>query len=152
VNDPTTLKLSGHTVSLMHGDTLCTDDISYQTYRKQVRDPSFQQMFLSKSIEERLAIARQIREQSKKNYQQRTDDRIMDVNQQAVEDEFKALNCKLLIHGHTHRPAIHRNKEQGHYRIVLGDWYAQESYLKYEDGVLELKSKGEKETLNLNEI
>ena len=111
------------TILLSHGDKLCTDDTDYMAFRKMVHDPQWQQDFLSRSIEERIAIARSMREQSKQRGQQKAAD-IMDVNQHAVQELMLAHNTYILIHGHTHRPAQHHFKlnNQPAERIVLPDW------------------------------
>ena len=111
------------TILLSHGDKLCTDDTDYMAFRKMVHDPQWQQDFLSRSIEERIAIARSMREQSKQKGQQKPT-QIMDVNQQAVEKLMFDNNTLTLIHGHTHRPAQHHFKlnNQPAERIVLPDW------------------------------
>jgi UDP-2,3-diacylglucosamine hydrolase len=130
LTEPTTIDLYGTPTLLMHGDTLCTDDIEYQKFRTMVRDPSFISDFLSKSVEERIAISAKYREISKTETASKEMD-IMDVNQQQVEDSMVEYQVSQLIHGHTHRPAIHDfsvdNKAMK--RIVLGDWYKQGSVL-----------------------
>jgi UDP-2,3-diacylglucosamine hydrolase len=130
IDDPTVINLYGIPTLLMHGDTLCTDDIDYQKFRAMVRDPHWQKDFLDKSTEERLAMAAKLREASKEAMSNKTMD-IMDVNQDAVESAMSEHGIHQLIHGHTHRPAIHDfivNK-QNMKRIVLGDWYEQGSVL-----------------------
>ncbi len=108
---------------LMHGDQLCTDDTEYQSFREMVRNPAWQQAFADKPINERIAIAKQLRSASKARGMEKADD-IMDVNEQAVETAFKHADVDLMIHGHTHRPDIHTTKLDGRTRsrIVLGDW------------------------------
>ena len=108
---------------LMHGDQLCTDDLEYQAFRQTVRDPSWQSMFLSKSIEERIAIAENLRNESQMRGAEKSQ-AIMDVNQDTVEQVMRNANVTRLIHGHTHRPALHqlRVNNQPAERIVLGDW------------------------------
>ena len=130
IEDPTIINLYGTATLLMHGDTLCTDDIDYQKFRTMVRDPRWKNDFLAKSSEERLAVAAKYREISKTETAKKNMG-IMDVNQQAVEAAMSEHNTSQLIHGHTHRPAIHdftinKNKMK---RIVLGDWYNQGSVL-----------------------
>ncbi len=131
LNDPTIIDLYGTSTLLMHGDTLCTDDVDYQEFRSQVRNPAWQSDFLSKPIEERLAISKHARQESTKRTKEKSED-IMDVNPQAVEETFRQHEALQIIHGHTHRPAIHKlvidNKPVK--RIVLGDWYSQASVLK----------------------
>ena len=112
----------------MHGDQLCTDDHEYMEFRKLLRNPQWQNDFLSKSIAERLEVARQLRaaSQSKNAEKSMT---IMDVNPQAVTQAMSDADVSLLIHGHTHRPAVHEDT-QGLRRIVLGDWDTQGWYLE----------------------
>lgn len=123
LDDPTVIDLYGKPALLMHGDTLCTNDIEYLKFRAQVRHPLFQQDFLSKPIHERIAIAKHIRDISKTEGQNKAYD-IMDVTPQAVLDAMAQHHVDLLIHGHTHRPATHdvtvNNKPAQ--RMVLGDW------------------------------
>ncbi len=111
------------TILLSHGDKLCTDDTDYMAFRKMVHNPQWQQDFLSRSIEERIAIAHSMREQSKQRGQQKPT-QIMDVNQQAVEKLMLDNNTLILIHGHTHRPDLHHFNlnNQAARRIVLPDW------------------------------
>lgn len=117
---------------LLHGDQLCTDDNAYMSFRELVRNPAWQQQFLAKTIEERLQIANQIRQQSKQSNAEKTE-QIMDVAPATVADKFNRHNCNLMLHGHTHRPAIHENQEGT--RIVLGDWDEKGWYIRWdEDG------------------
>lgn len=115
---------------LMHGDELCIDDAAYQTFRDQVRDPTWQQSFLEKSIEERLAIARKIRDESQQQNSNK-EDYIMDVNIRFCEEILLKEECQILIHGHTHRPSIHTNinGNESLTRVVLGDWSSSGYYL-----------------------
>ena len=106
ISDPTVIDLYGTPTLLMHGDTLCTDDVGYQAFRQQVRDPKWQQQFLSMPVEQRLQMANQARQESKKHTSE-TKLEIMDVNDQAVQAIMQEYNINRLIHGHTHRPAIH---------------------------------------------
>ncbi len=131
IDDLYKIKLQGQDAVLMHGDTLCTDDIEYQKFRQVVRSGAWKQDILSKTLEQRIQIARNLREQS----QQSTADKqeaIMDVNQDATDRVFIDNNVRLLIHGHTHRPAIHHKKVNAMdtTRIVLGDWFEHGSYLR----------------------
>ncbi|WP_395375645.1 UDP-2,3-diacylglucosamine diphosphatase [Marinicella sp. W31] len=111
---------------LTHGDALCTDDQAYQAVRRIVREPSWQQDFLLKSISERIAFAEEARKKSSQHTQTANDD-IMDVNQQAVSNLFDEHAQTLCIHGHTHRPAVHRHDNNT--RVVLGDWHNSSSYV-----------------------
>ncbi len=129
--DPTRLDLYGAPTLLMHGDSLCLDDVDYMTFRKQVRDPIWQKNFLAKSVAERHAIARNFREISKNSAANKKPE-IMDVNQNAVEAIMRQHHVHRLIHGHTHRPREHVFQLDGQTarRMVLGDWYEQGSVLR----------------------
>lgn len=129
--DPTVIELGGERVLLMHGDTLCTDDVEYQKFRSLVRDPRWQQQFLAKPLAERRAFAAQARGESRKHTSTAKME-IMDVNQGAVEAAMREHQVHKLIHGHTHRPATHAFTLDGSAaeRIVLGDWYEQSSVLR----------------------
>jgi UDP-2,3-diacylglucosamine hydrolase len=131
VSDPCTRELAGQSCLLMHGDSLCTRDAAYQAFRAQVRDPAWQQVALAKPLQERRAIAEQMRATSKSMSSNKAED-IMDVTQEEVERQLIAHGCSTLIHGHTHRPAVHKFSIQGKalQRIVLGDWDAQGWYLE----------------------
>ncbi|VAW80280.1 UDP-2,3-diacylglucosamine diphosphatase [hydrothermal vent metagenome] len=124
IDDPTIITLYGQRILLMHGDLLCSDDTEYQLLRKQVRDPRWQEEVLKNSVETRLTMARQAREQSAMSILGKSDD-IMDVNQHTVEHYMQTSNADLLIHGHTHRPGTHSLTISGATakRVVLGDWY-----------------------------
>lgn len=128
--EPSTIDLYGTPTLLLHGDILCTDDLPYQEFRRMVRDPQWQQALLAKSPEERLALAKQYRETSQLETGSK-DEAIMDVNQDAVAQTLRDHELLQMIHGHTHRPAIHEFDLDGQAarRIVLGDWYEQGSVL-----------------------
>lgn len=128
--EPTTIDLYGTPTLLLHGDILCTDDLPYQEFRRMVRDPQWQAAMLAKSPEQRLALARQYRETSRLETGNK-DEAIMDVNAQAVAQTLREHRLSQMIHGHTHRPAIHDFELDGQpaRRIVLGDWYEQGSVL-----------------------
>jgi UDP-2,3-diacylglucosamine hydrolase len=129
--DPTVIELGGERVLLMHGDTLCSDDVDYLKFRALVRDPRWQQQFLAKPLAERRAFAAQARGESRQHMSTVAPE-IMDVTQDAVAAAMRAQGVRTLIHGHTHRPATHRFELDGHpaRRIVLGDWYEQDSVLR----------------------
>lgn len=142
LNDPTTIELHNHEpVLLMHGDTLCTDDVEYQEYRRLVRDPRWQREFLALTPEKRLETARHYRGESMKRTAGKSA-AIMDVSQQAVVEAMTRHRVSYLIHGHTHRPGIHDFSIDGNTarRIVLGDWYEQGSVLEWGEGGFELKT------------
>ncbi|MFC3195655.1 UDP-2,3-diacylglucosamine diphosphatase [Marinicella sediminis] len=130
LQEPHVIELQGEPVLLVHGDAECTDDLAYQQIRQQFRDPQWQNHFLSLSIEQRIEFAQKAR-QASQQHTQSSEQTIMDVNQQAIDDLFDHHQVKTLIHGHTHRPAIHANN--GRRRIVLGDWHHQSSFLKVDD-------------------
>lgn len=134
------IDLYGTPTLLMHGDTLCTDDLDYQKARAVFRDPKWQAQVLTWTIPQRLQRAQEMREVSENSTRYKTE-AIMDVNQDSVEQTMLEAGVTRLIHGHTHRPAIHDFDLNGQnaQRIVLGDWYTQSSFLRVEaDGELEL--------------
>ena len=133
--DPVEIDLYGTPTLLMHGDTLCTDDLAYQAFRAQVRNPAWQQAALARTLPERLAMAQDLRERSE-GAKQGKPMSIMDVSAEAVDRAFSGSGARLLIHGHTHRPARHVHRLQGAERIrwVLGDWYDRGNYLEATPG------------------
>ena len=128
--DPTLINLYGKQALLMHGDTLCIEDVKYQAFRKKARNRLNQWLFLTLPIKLRKKIVNGIREKRKK-YTSQTEPIIMDVTSQAVEQAFQSTGVNLIIHGHTHRPAIHRWHEK--IRVVLPMWHTQGGYLEYQD-------------------
>ncbi|MGQ0578765.1 MAG: UDP-2,3-diacylglucosamine diphosphatase [Betaproteobacteria bacterium] len=130
LSDTTLVKLYGMPTLLMHGDTLCSDDLEYQKFRAMVRDPAWQHAFLAKPPAERERLAREIRGQSEQAKQLK-DMAIMDVAPATVEEVLRSHAYPRLIHGHTHRPARHEHVVDGRSceRWVLADWYEQGSYL-----------------------
>jgi UDP-2,3-diacylglucosamine hydrolase len=139
--DPSVIEIEGERVLLMHGDTLCTDDVPYQKFRAQTRDPNWQRAFLARPVAERQQFAEQARAESKR-YTRSVADAITDVNENAVRGALRDHDVDRLLHGHTHRPAIHRLAVGGStaLRIVLGDWYEQESHIRYERDVRDAAS------------
>ena len=130
--DPSVVDLYGTPTLLMHGDSLCIDDAPYQAFRGLSRSPDWQRQFLSRSIEERRAFADQARSESQRYTQAGENAGLMDVNQDAVAAAMRAAGVKRMIHGHTHRPAIHAFELDGQAveRIVLKDWYRKGSVLR----------------------
>lgn len=121
---------NGQQALIMHGDQLCIDDAEYQQFRSLVRNPAWQADFLSKPLQERLDIAQNLRAASKEKTSGKAQE-IMDVNPDSVRSALQNANCTLIIHGHTHRPAVHHqqiDKDSG-CRIVLGDWDTDFWYL-----------------------
>ncbi|MGD8976178.1 MAG: UDP-2,3-diacylglucosamine diphosphatase [Gammaproteobacteria bacterium] len=133
LEDPAIMAIEGEPVLLMHGDTLCTDDVEYQRFRGMVRDPIWQQHFLARSADHRIAMVRQARDASRIETSGKPAE-IMDVNQAAVEQAIREHGVHTLIHGHTHRPAIHHFvvDETPSTRIVLGDWHQEGSVLRWD--------------------
>jgi len=131
IHEPCIIELYSRRTLLLHGDTLCTDDVAYQKFRSMVRDPAWQTELLAKTPEQRLALAREYRAMSKSETAQKQDS-IMDVNQHSVEQCMRDNGVLHLIHGHTHRPAFHSFEINGQRaeRIVLGDWYDKGNYLR----------------------
>ncbi len=129
LDEPQQLQLGNQRALLIHGDTLCTDDHDYQQFRNLVRSPAWQAEFLGQPLVERQRVAAQLRSDSVAAMAQKTLD-IMDVNPQAVQDCFRQNRVDTIIHGHTHRPAVHRYDESL-VRFVLGDWNPGPSYLSW---------------------
>ncbi|MDQ3286938.1 MAG: UDP-2,3-diacylglucosamine diphosphatase [Pseudomonadota bacterium] len=134
--DPAVVLLHGTTTLLMHGDLLCTDDVSYQAFRAKTRDPQWRSQFLAQPLAARLAFAQQARAASKAHQtglqQQGTIESIADVAPGTLKSMLRRFGIDTLIHGHTHRPATHTLDVNGRpcRRIVLGDWYEQGSVLR----------------------
>ncbi|HEU4858142.1 MAG TPA: UDP-2,3-diacylglucosamine diphosphatase [Rhodanobacteraceae bacterium] len=131
LEDGAVIDLYGTPTLVLHGDVLCTDDAAYLAFRRQVRDPAWQAAFLARPLVERRAFAAQARDASRAHTAQ-TDMAIMDVNQDAVDTALRRAGVTRMVHGHTHRPAIHDFELDGKpaQRIVLGDWYQQGSVLR----------------------
>ncbi|WP_129780556.1 UDP-2,3-diacylglucosamine diphosphatase [Peristeroidobacter soli] len=140
--DGTLIELYGQRVLLMHGDTLCIDDPDYQRLRRIVRNPFVQFVLRRLSLGRRQKLAARMRAGSKKHIESkdRTAPQIMDVNQGAVWRTFEQEHADAIVHGHTHRPAVHDVSvgDQVFKRIVLGDWYEQGSVLRWDERGFEL--------------
>ena len=121
LQDPCVLELAKQKILLSHGDALCIDDTDYMAFRKQVRSSAWQESFLAKPLSERQQIAKDLRTQSKARQQKQTD--YVDVDTNTARVWLHENDCKLLIHGHTHRPASH-DLGNGLNRMVLSDWEA----------------------------
>jgi UDP-2,3-diacylglucosamine hydrolase len=121
--DPSVVELGGQPIVLMHGDSLCTRDTTYQAFRAQARDPQWQAQVLSLPIDERVALAARLREQSGEATSNKAE-AIMDVTPDEVVAALREQGVTTLIHGHTHRPDVHELEVDGQpaRRIVLGDW------------------------------
>ncbi len=140
LDDPLLIDLYGTKTLLSHGDALCTDDAEYMAFRQQVRDPAFQQQFLAKPLSERRATVEKMRQQSEQSKKIKSMD-IMDVTDSAVVDLLREYHHPRLIHGHTHRPALHQHEVDGKIceRYVLKDWGETGGYLWCDKSMLAAK-------------
>jgi len=140
IGDPMVATLGGREVVLMHGDTLCTDDVAYQNFRAMARAKPFQDEFLAKPLALRRTLAQEYRAKSEQA-KRATPEEIMDVTPGAVIEAFRrhALSC--LIHGHTHRPATHALEVDGRRceRWVLPDWDRRGGYIVAEGDRLRME-------------
>lgn len=125
------LELYGKRLLIMHGDTLCTDDSGYQRFRQKVQQRWLQKLFLALPLFMRQRIALKMRDGSKQANSSK-DMAIMDVNPQTVTETMVRNNTPLLIHGHTHRPAVHllEINDRPAQRLVLGAWHQQGSMIR----------------------
>ncbi|MGU3521795.1 UDP-2,3-diacylglucosamine diphosphatase [Enterobacteriaceae bacterium C23F] len=133
------LELYGRPVLILHGDTLCTDDAGYQAFRAKVHQPWLQKLFLALPLFIRRKIAARMRDGSKAANSHKSMN-IMDVNPQAVVDVMEKHQVQWLIHGHTHRPAVHELSANGQpaFRVVLGAWHEEGSMVKVTEDNVEL--------------
>jgi len=146
--DPAVVMLYGKPVLLMHGDLLCTADTAYQAFRTQTRNPAWQAQFLAQPLQARLAFAAQARaaSQAHQSGMKHSDNAqfeiVTDVTPAAVEAMFARFGIDTMIHGHTHRPAVHdlHINSNDCKRIVLGDWYTQGSVLRVDAGGMSLEA------------
>jgi UDP-2,3-diacylglucosamine hydrolase len=131
--DPLIVTLYGEPVLVMHGDALCTDDLAYQKLRTTVRDADWQRQFLALSVASRRALADAARVGSQA-HTAAVEYVITDVNAGSVVMALRRAGTATLLHGHTHRPGIHALEVDGRpcRRIVLGDWHAQGSLLRWD--------------------
>lgn len=127
IDDPVVIDLFGERTLLAHGDALCTGDTDYQRFRALTRDAAWQRAFLARPLDERIAIAQDLRARSELSKGEKAE-ALMDVAAQAVEAAMAAAGARVLIHGHTHRPARHALLVEGEpaQRWVLPDWDAAE--------------------------
>ena len=133
LEEPHALTLYGHAYVLCHGDSLCTDDLAYQQFRLQARNPQWQAMILSKPLAERRVLAAQIRQMSEGSKAENGKSAISDATEAGVQALMSAHPGADLIHGHTHRPATHQHEVAGRtlQRFVIQDWYGSEGgYLR----------------------
>lgn len=138
LGDTAVVTLAGEPTLLMHGDTLCTDDVAYQAFRALAHSAEWQQEMLGKPLAERRALAQQLRAMSIDAASNKPED-IMDVNADAVARTLSDFGVSRLVHGHTHRPGRH-TLDQGE-RIVLGDWTDRQGWcLRASDRTVTLES------------
>src|SRR5690606_16112749 len=137
LEDGTVVNLYGRRVLLLHGDSLCTDDAANQRLRRTVRSPLVQFTMPRLSLRQRQKLAARMRAGSKAHIESmdRAAPEIMDVNAAEVVATFSRYGVDCIVHGHTHRPAIHEVPLDGKTatRIVLGDWYEQGSVLRWDE-------------------
>jgi UDP-2,3-diacylglucosamine hydrolase len=129
--DPTILIAFGRRLLLTHGDALCLADTEYQRFRQQVRNPAWQRDFLARPLEDRRAMARQMRAGSIERQSGRQPDDWIDIDPVAAVEWLHAAAAPTLIHGHTHRPATH-SLTPGHVRHVLSDWHFDDDHRRAE--------------------
>ncbi len=134
LGDAIELELYGERMLLTHGDALCTADLSYQRLRTVVRTASWQRRFLRLSLSTRRTLAAAARAGSRVHTGSAAA-YIMDADPAAVQSAMQACQVRTLVHGHTHRPAVHEFKvaDQSARRIVLGAWYEQGSVLRWDE-------------------
>ena len=140
INDPRIIEIDTKKVMLTHGDELCTDDNEYQAFRSVVRNPLWQKDFLNFPISKREKIAGEAKDASKDSKDNKAME-IMDVNTDAVLKAFNDHDIEIMIHGHTHRPNIHKVSNEGKNltRYVLGDWSKNSAIiLKWNEAEVEL--------------
>lgn len=142
LDDHTVINIDGESVLVMHGDTLCIDDVKYQEFRAKVHQPWLQWVFNRIPLFIRQRIVKNVQDKIKAKKQHKTLT-IMDVTQSEVEKVMSEKGVKRLIHGHTHRPDVHSfiNHDEKMIRIVLGDWYKQGSILEYKNNKYTLHNK-----------
>ena len=123
LQEPHVINLAGRAITLAHGDAQCTDDTAYMAFRAQVRQAAWQQQFLAMPLAQRKAIIEGVRKNSQDASKEKSSE-IMDVNAAAIAALFDSTGTQVLIHGHTHRPALHSEEIAGQTRLryVLPDW------------------------------
>jgi UDP-2,3-diacylglucosamine hydrolase len=141
LDDGSVVDLHGERVLLMHGDVLCTADTSYQRLRRILRNPLVNFTVRHLPLAARRALGQRLRAGSRMHVGS-TAAEIMDVTPATVLETMRAAGVHTLVHGHTHRPAIHTFELDGARarRIVLGDWYTQGSVLEWRDDAVELRA------------
>jgi UDP-2,3-diacylglucosamine hydrolase len=133
IHDPTLIYAGGKSILLSHGDSLCTDDYAYQRFRRIVRSKLFQRIYKSLPFSLKSLLAKKARNKSTSSMDNKPPE-ILDVNQQAVNNTMQLYDVDTLLHGHTHRAAVHDFEFNGvkKTRIVLGDWYETGSVVRWD--------------------
>ena len=146
LEEPTFISIGSKKLALLHGDSLCTGDLEYMKYRKLVRGSEWQQEILAKSLQQRQVIAQQMRQQSLSHNSNKPSN-IMDVTPREVVNFVQKHEIDILVHGHTHRPAVHKiqldrpvHGSNEATRIVLGDWANKGWVLEFIGEDFELRS------------
>jgi len=146
IDEPILIQTKSQQIALLHGDILCTKDVEYMKFREMVRNQQWQQRFLAMPIAQRRQFAEQARAQSQQVTSNNAAE-IMDVTPAAVSKMLSELDVTTLIHGHTHRPAIHEiklnqaiNGSNKAKRVVLGDWNSQGWYVEVSENKTRLES------------
>lgn len=138
LKDPSLVELAGETVLLMHGDSLCTSDRSYMRLRRVLRNPLILFILRNLPLATRQRLAGDLRSKSKTSTRMKASD-ITDVNPAEVDKIMAQYQVRTLIHGHTHRPAIHDLAEHKQ-RIVLGDWESHAWFIEASADQLKLQA------------
>ncbi|WP_261817187.1 UDP-2,3-diacylglucosamine diphosphatase [Vibrio gallicus] len=136
LGDETVIDLYGRKTLIMHGDTLCTDDVKYQEFRAKVHQPWLQWVYNRIPLVWRRKLVKKVQTGASSEKETKSS-QIMDVNPDAVAEAITRNGVELLIHGHTHRPNFHQLNDNKQ-RIVLGDWYSQSSILQVTEHDIEL--------------
>jgi UDP-2,3-diacylglucosamine hydrolase len=142
LTDPTLVTRFGQSVLMTHGDALCVDDVPYQRLRAMVRDADWQRAFLALPRSAREHLAEVARSGSRQHTATQMT-ALMDVNADAVTAVFRTADVDTILHGHTHRPAVHHLVIDGRRRtrIVTGDWCREGSVVRWDDSGFTLESR-----------
>jgi UDP-2,3-diacylglucosamine hydrolase len=134
LSDPTVIEIEAKKVLISHGDLYCTDDISYQRFRRLARNPLIMSLYRALPFGFRNRLVSKARSESQNSKQHKTA-AIMDVNLQAITQAMREHGVHTMLHGHTHRPQEHQFDLDGNpaMRIVLGDWYTDGPVLYWDD-------------------
>ena len=140
LKDQTILEIDQQRIMIAHGDQFCIDDVDYIQARAEFMKPSWQQAYLSQSIQERKTVALELRALSEQKKRQKSEE-IMDVNPDEIKRILQEHELDILIHGHTHRPYVHKIEHQGksYRRYVLGEWTTERSVIYGNSGKYYLK-------------